>query len=394
MRILQIISHYLPSISFGGPLRVAHGLGHALVKQGHEVIVCCTNMLDVRTNLERPIGRPVTIDGVRVFYHSVPILRYWGFSPALAYRVASEVKAADVVFTHFHYQFATAIGGWYARLWKKPLVVFTHGSLNKYGLQGSNQFLKRIYIHLIEKENFRKALFVAYNSSGERDQSLRLGDNHLIIPSGVDVEPFQEAPARGTFRKQYPELRSRFLFVYLGRLAGGKGLDLLLDALYEIVRLGRDAHLVVCGGDERGYKNSIVRQAERLRLVERITFTGVVDGIDKLAALRDADVFVLPSRSEGTSIVTLEAMAMRLPVIVTDRVGQWQDVVSNQCGLVTAYDSRSLTKAMLEMMDRDDREEMGQRGFDVVSAHYRWDSIAKKLVDEIEAMQLTRVHQL
>ena len=73
MKIVQIISHYLPTIRFGGPLHVAHGLGRALVEAGHEVTVCTTNMLDSDSNMDVSPGEPIYIDGVRVIYEPVKL---------------------------------------------------------------------------------------------------------------------------------------------------------------------------------------------------------------------------------------------------------------------------------------------------------------------------------
>ena len=83
MRILQVISHYLPAHRFGGPLRVAHFLGQALVRQGHRVTVCCTDLADEQSDLDVRTDVPATIDGVRVFYSPIRVSRYWGYSPQL-----------------------------------------------------------------------------------------------------------------------------------------------------------------------------------------------------------------------------------------------------------------------------------------------------------------------
>ena len=142
--------------------------------------------------------------------------------------------------------------------------------------------------------------------------------------------------------------------------------------------------LVIVGGDERGYIRNLRQQVEHLNLTERVLFTGILDGRMKLAALTDADVFVLPSRSEGTSIVTFEAMAMCLPVIITDRVGQWREVVSSRCGKVVAYDTQELGKAMIEMIETNDRADMGERGRKLVRVNCDWNVIAKGFLERVE----------
>ena len=113
---------------------------------------------------------------------------------------------------------------------------------------------------------------------------------------------------------------------------------MLLPAFKKLLQGSGDSHLVLAGANERGYEAQVRHLAEELGLASRLTLTGLITGQDKLAALQDADVFVLPSRSEGLSIAMLEAMYMGLPVVVTDRVGLWRQVEKNRCGLVVPYD--------------------------------------------------------
>ena len=113
MRITQIISHYVPSHRFGGPLHVAHGLGKALAAHGHQVSVCTTNLADEKKDLAVPVDTPIDVDGVTVFYEPTCWSRYWGFSPRLWRRAKQEIARADVALVHFHYQFANWAGARY-----------------------------------------------------------------------------------------------------------------------------------------------------------------------------------------------------------------------------------------------------------------------------------------
>jgi glycosyltransferase involved in cell wall biosynthesis len=387
MKIVQVISHYMPAISFGGPLQVAHGLSRALIEAGHEVVVCTTSMRDATSDLDVALGEYVDVDGVRVIYEPVKRLRYWGGSRAFLRRAYTEVSKADVVFTHFHYQCASVVGGWCARIQHKPHIVFTHGSLNRYGIQAKNYIAKWLYLQLLERSNFKRALFTAYHSEKEEQESYTFSSKRQIIPIGIDGDLIKYAPDKGAFVSQYLILKNRFVFVYLGRLAPGKGLELLLDALHTLRIEGHDVALVLIGADERGYQNVLLKKIEALHLKDAVMFTGLLSGEAKFRALADADVFVLPSRSEGTSIVTLEAMALGLPVVVSDRVGLARDVLQQRCGLVTSYEQQALTHALLEIMTRDDRVAMGQRGRAYVCKTYDWSVITQNLLGKIAAAQ-------
>jgi glycosyltransferase involved in cell wall biosynthesis len=389
MKIVQVISHYVPAISFGGPLQVAHGLSRALVEAGHEVTVCTTSMRDPISDMDVPLGEAVDVDGVRVIYEPVKRWRYWGGSIAFLKRVYAETSKADIVFTHFHYQCASVVGGWCARMHRKPHVVFTHGSLNRHGIHARHHVAKRMYLRLFENSNFKRALFTAYHSDKEKRESYVLSTRTQIVSIGVDRDLIHHTLKKGLFVQQHIKLKDRFVLSYLGRLAPGKGLDLLLTTLRALRDASYNVSLILIGGDERGYQNVLLKKIERLQLKNDVIFTGLLSGEEKFTALADTDVFVLPSRSEGTSIVTLEAMALGLPVVISDRVGLAEDVLEHQCGLVISYEQQALTNALLEMIKRDDRMDMGKRAADYVRQTYDWSLIAQSLLDKIARAQGT-----
>ena len=120
MKILQIISHYVPAYEFGGPLRVAHSLSKSLINLGHEVTICTSNLKNGNEDLEVLINKPIMVDGAKVFYLKVEKNRYWGYSSGFKNRLIKEIDKADVVLTHFHYQYSSYIGGLLTRKAKKP----------------------------------------------------------------------------------------------------------------------------------------------------------------------------------------------------------------------------------------------------------------------------------
>jgi glycosyltransferase involved in cell wall biosynthesis len=124
---------------------------------------------------------------------------------------------------------------------------------------------------------------------------------------------------------------------------------------------------------------------QRLNLSNQVTLTGLLTGPDKLSALQDADVYVLPSRSEGLSIAMLEAMYMGLPVIVTNRVGLWREIAEKKCGYVVSRDEGMLTEALLRMANNSERARMGMNGKALVKEKYTWDVIARNLMEEVQA---------
>jgi glycosyltransferase involved in cell wall biosynthesis len=109
-------------------------------------------------------------------------------------------------------------------------------------------------------------------------------------------------------------------------------------------------------------------------------------GEEKLAAFGAADVFVLPSRSENFGIAVVEAMACGLPVVVSDCVNIWREVVDAGAAVAVPCDPSALARALAGLLDDDPRRiEMGRKG--AVFARERYDR--RRVAAELEAAYRT-----
>lgn len=385
LQIFQIVPHYVPSYRFGGPLRVAHGLACGLINAGHEVTIFTTNLQDETRELNVPLDKPVNVDNAQVYYESVPFLRYWGFSPTLYRRIHKEMPRCDFVLVHAHYQFANWIGAYLARKFNKPYAIFAHSSLHNNAVAHRNQWLKQMYLYFLERQNLRGAKFIAFNAAEEMEQSL-FSERGKVIPSGIDLKEFESLPPPGYFYEQYPQLRNKTKFLFLGRLdIQQKGLDLLIAAFAEAILNRDNLHLILAGPDEDNASSILQNLIESYELTQHVTFTGLISGELKKAVLQDADVFLLPSRFEGLSIALLEALYMGLPVIVTDRVGLHKTIQELHAGIVVQPEIRSIAKALIKMSTPEERTSLEGRGVSLVRDQYTWDSIANKLLNMMKA---------
>ena len=128
-----------------------------------------------------------------------------------------------------------------------------------------------------------------------------------VIPNGVDVDKY--APGDSDQRRRFDAAR---LFAYVGRLDPEKNVDELLEA-FAAAEPPNDLKLaIVGGGAER-------RRLERRYRDPRVIFTGTItDEQERIAILRAADAFFLPSEVEGLSLAMLEAMACGVATVATD----------------------------------------------------------------------------
>lgn len=104
-------------------------------------------------------------------------------------------------------------------------------------------------------------------------------------------------------------------------------------------------------------------------------------GQDKIQAFKNADVFVLPSLSEGLSLALLEAMASKLPIVTTD-VGDCGELVKkSEAGIVVPPgDADTIAEGIKQLYSKSDLKKLGQNGHDYAKKHYTWDKVTEKYI--------------
>lgn len=158
-----------------------------------------------------------------------------------------------------------------------------------------------------------------------------------------------------TPRRRPIESRQRVIFV--GYLRPEKGIDVLLQAVRALIDRGLDLELELVGAspaEERGVAADVADDLRWLREQGRLRFAGPRPfGPELFQALADADVLALPSRSEGTPRVLLEARACRCPVVATRVGGIPTSVDDGRDGLLVAPDDvAALSDALAAVLSR------------------------------------------
>jgi glycosyltransferase involved in cell wall biosynthesis len=147
-------------------------------------------------------------------------------------------------------------------------------------------------------------------SDAQRDILASLGvprDVIRVLPNGVDVDKYAPGPSG-----KRAELDAARLFAYIGRLDPEKNVAELLEG-FLAAEPPPDLKLVIVGGGAER------RRLERRFHDSRVVFTGTItDEQERIAILRAADAFFLPSEVEGLSLAMLEAMACGVATVATD----------------------------------------------------------------------------
>ena len=147
---------------------------------------------------------------------------------------------------------------------------------------------------------------------------------------------------------------------FVGRLSEQKGVSVLLKAMTSVKDRIPDARLLVVGtGEMEDELKVLTKEADLEGCVDFLGFKRNV-----FEHMRQMDVLVLPSRTEGFGMAALEAMAMGVPVVATPIGGLQEIIVGGETGLFVPYgDSESLAEAVVELLrDTDRRRQMGRNG--------------------------------
>jgi glycosyltransferase involved in cell wall biosynthesis len=131
-------------------------------------------------------------------------------------------------------------------------------------------------------------------------------------------------------------------------------LDLLIPAFGQVLACHPGIVLVIAGDGDRGLIETLQRQTRELGIDDSVLWIGFLSGDDKLEAFADADLFVLPSYSENFGIAAVEAMAMGVPVILTDQVAIHREVAECRAGSITSASVVPLAEALASVV-ADDR---------------------------------------
>jgi len=403
MRILLVVHAVAPR--YGGLAVMGPELSYELVRQGHEVSIY-TSDVDGPDRLKVPVDRPVISNGVEFHY-----FRGWTLpgkyvvSPALWRALRDKVTNFDIVHSWSVYSFSTTAAAYWCRKRNVPHMVFPHGSIDPFLLR-RNRPRKWLYTKLFAERDYRQASAVLFNTAEEmrlasdwpglrtREDYVGNKPKRFVVPVGIDPSWLQEpdAAAGERLRNRFPELKGRRLIVCLGRINFKKGLDILARAFAQIARNREDLHLVLAGPDSEGYGRKVRRWLADGGALKKATFTGSLDGEERLAVMQQAELFALPSYTENFGGVVTEAMASRVPVVISDQVNIWPDVLKAGAGLVVPCDAEATAQALRTVLDDPARgRQMGTNGRRWVAEHLPWKVVAAQMAQAYE--EIVRDHR-
>ncbi|MGH8925132.1 MAG: glycosyltransferase family 4 protein [Acidimicrobiia bacterium] len=198
----------------------------------------------------------------------------------------------------------------------------------------------------------------------------------VVVPNGVDHAVFRPAP-----RSDWAVGPVKIL--YVGRLIRNKGPDQLLEALARLDRRALPAFTVTFVGDGP-LRRRLEELAQRHHLSEVCRFVGTQPNVAD--RMREADILVRPSQTEGMPLAVLEAMASGLAIIASDVPGNWEALGGGQAGLRYPAGNVSLLAERLHSLISDPRlrHRLGRVAHDR-SLLFTWDRTAHETLEVLRA---------
>jgi glycosyltransferase involved in cell wall biosynthesis len=270
---------------------------------------------------------------------------------------------------------------------RTPYVVFPHGMLDPYFKREFplKHLKKQVYWLAREYRVLRDARAVCFTTPIERDSAAGTmwpqRWNTAVVSFGTTQPVGDPSSQREIFLSRYPALRERRFFLFLSRIHSKKGCDLLLEALTRVAEAHSDVDLVMAGPDEEGLRPQLEAQAGRLGISARVHWTGMLEGDSKWGAFHAADAFVLPSHQENFGVAVVEALACGLPVLISDKVNIWPDIVHDEAGIVNpdTVDGTYRSMSSLLAMQTEERRRMVSNGLACFRARYEMKRTAAAL---------------
>lgn len=342
MRIVQLVE----TLETGGLERIAVDLALAQQKAGHTPILYCMFRGGAFADQARETGIPVHE------FHKKP-----GFSVGMLFTLARQLRkdAADVVHTHnpgvHHYG---ALAAWMARV---PAVVNTrHGPATSFGKVYQERYFRAVMPFTDH------VVFVCEDSRRFLVEQRGLpGKKASVIINGIELEPFLGRPAAPG--SAAPRIR----FGALGRMVPVKAHATLIDAFAQVARRLPQAELRIVGGGP--LEGELQERARKAGLNGRLRIEGINHQVADF--LKDLDIFVLSSISEGLPLVILEAMAAGLPIVST-RIGGVPEVAAegSVSYLCSPGNADELAEAMYRAATNPELASMGKTARETALARF------------------------
>ncbi len=381
MKILHVIASLDPR--GGGPMEGVRQIARAAQAWGQQTTV---------VTLDAP-GKPFLESNPFTAIALGPGVLGYGYTPRLAPWLKQNARSFDAVIVNGIWQYSSFAVWRAVHATGVPYFVFPHGMLDPYFKRAYplKHLKKLLYWPLGEYRVLRDARAVLFTCEEEkllaRESFGWYRCKEEVAGYGTAPPPVAREPAEAAFFSAFPQLAGCRILLFLSRVHAKKGCDLLIEAFARIAADSR-WQLVLAGPVTEDYGQRLQILARNLGIADRITWTGMLSGDRKWGALYAAEVLALPSHQENFGIAVAEALACGTPVLISDRVNIWREIVSDEAGLVAPDTVAGACQLLESWTALDEARRMAMRANARACFDNRFDirTVARRLTDTIERL--------
>ncbi|MEA5570396.1 glycosyltransferase [Calothrix sp. UHCC 0171] len=372
--------------NYGGPSKCVIELVESLANAGVTIDIVTTNA-NGSEELNVPLQTWVTHHNYRIQYFPYLKTGDYKFSFSLTRWLYKHVSDYDLVHTNALFSYPVLPAHWACQMRGVPYMMTPHGMLEPWALAYKAD-KKRLYFSFLEKPALERASAIQMLASSEAKSITQLNCKTpiYIIPNGIHHHDFVPLSNPAIFWNEFPQTRDRKLIIFLGRIDPKKGLDLLANAFKQVRHQFPDSHLIIAGPDNTGFLETVRGYFDEVGCLDAVTFTGMLTGAIKYAALAAADIYIAPSYSEGFSVSVLEGMASGLPCIITTGCN-FPEAGEAEAAYIVDISPDSITDALIACLSNPQQSKlMGDRARKLILEEYTWNRIAANLIQVYQSI--------
>lgn len=342
-------------------------LSRKLVSSGHEVTVYTSNLPG--------LSKYEVKDGIEIYrFRSLVSPMNNQFSPGILCKLIS-ANDFDIVHVHSHLHMSSNMAALANLVRKRSIVLTSHGTVDYNGLK---HIIALLYNKSFARMVLKSALRIIALTPAQAEILRNLGadpDKIIIIPNGIELKKINLILDTNSLKRKLKINLNCKVILFVGALTPRKGIDDLICAMKYIEQ---NSILLIVGEAFPGslsFKQKLNKQIVEEGL-KNIRFLGRVSQEELGYIYNVADLFVLPSHSEGLPLTLLEAMAYKKCCIVSEIPGNSEVIQNGQNGfLFQSKNPTDLAKKINFLLRNDDlRMQMGKMAGDDIETKYNFDT--------------------
>lgn len=356
MRIALFTDTYEPDIN--GVVVSIKTLKEALENLGHTVYVVTNQRSITKTSYEDRILR---LPGVELKF-----LYGYVMSSPLHLQAVSLVEEMDLDIIHAHSEFGVGLFARYlSNALRIPLVSTYHTTYEDYthyfnvlGIKTMETISRKAVANLSRSWSKRAQIIIA---PSEKTKKMLLGyeiqKEISVIPTGLNLERFKNIDFQrlAELKSQYRE-DGVFTFIYIGRLAIEKSLDVVFESFKALLETGAKAKLLVVGSGPS--QEDLMELAKELDIDRNTEFLGLLPVQDIPIYYHLADAFISASVTETQGLTFIEALACGLPVFARPDEPLEDIIIDQKTGFLFNNPKEFVEKATYYMHASPDEKEI------------------------------------